>query len=94
MSGRNTSSGESGGYERSVAVVEAVAEAENVDPTTLDPPLHTAIDADALDALFTTRDSHNTRVSFRYQGYHVTIDGEGTVTLEEASPDNATGPEQ
>lgn len=36
----------------SCAVVEAVADREDVDPGTLKPPLYTVIDTEALDAIF------------------------------------------
>lgn len=75
------------------AVLEAVADAEGVPPEELRPPtcdpLHTAIDPEALDALFAEQVSGTPRmsgtVSFHYCGYRVTVTGDGTVTLEEDS---------
>lgn len=67
----------------SLAVVEAVAHAEAVDPTDL-PPLHETIDPDALDAIFSTDPPGDPAeaVSFSYCGHRVTIFADGAVTLE------------
>ena len=71
----------------SVAVVEAVAEAHDLDSTELETPLGDVIDPEALDSLFTPtqRASSNDEktVTFRYGGYTVTVDSEATVTLVE-----------
>ncbi|WP_049925688.1 HalOD1 output domain-containing protein [Halopiger goleimassiliensis] len=72
------------------AVIEAVADAEGVSPAELCPPaydpLHEAIDPDALDALFEDRADGAPRstgsVSFPYCGYLVTVEEDGSVTLE------------
>ena len=60
----------------SMAVIEAVAEAEDVDPIDL-RPLYDSIDPDALDSLFRFRldggvaaDAH---LAFVYHGYEVSI---------------------
>ena len=74
----------------SQAVIEAVADAEGVSPRALRPPayqpLHEVIDPDSLDALFANRVDGAPRasgtVSFTYCGYAVTVDGDGSVTLE------------
>lgn len=62
-----------------LAVVEAVADAEDVDPTDLDPPLGDVIDPDALESIF--RDS-NGELTFTYHGHRVTVEPAGTVDLE------------
>jgi len=70
----------------STAVVTAVADAEGVDETDL-PPLFHAIDPDALDSLFDSRDEppHATRttgsISFHYHGYDVTVTANGRVEV-------------
>lgn len=77
----------------SQAVIEAVAEAEDVPPSELHPPqyepLHAVIDPEALDALFARRSTGEPRprgkISFPFCGYDVTIERDGTVTLEEIS---------
>ncbi len=72
----------------SLRVVEAVAEAEDVPPADLRPPLHTVIDPAALDRLFrapTHKETEANRlacVSFPYCGYTVTVRADGQITLE------------
>lgn len=74
-------------------VIEAVAEAEGVPSDEVRPPtyesLHAAIDPEALDALFAPRSDGTPRpggeVSFSCCGYHVTIEQDGTVTLEKST---------
>ena len=58
------------------AVVDVVAKDKGVDPTEL-PPLHGAIDPDALEAVVTTgrADSSVFYVEFEFAGRIVTIDG-------------------
>lgn len=66
------------------AVVEAVAEAEGVDPVALRTPLYEAIDPDALDAVFESADESpplDGRVFFEYYGYTVAVASDGTVAL-------------
>lgn len=75
------------------AVIEAVAEAEGIPPKELRPPtyeaLHTVIDPEALDALFSQRSNGSPRpggdLSFPFCNYEVTIERDGSVTLEERS---------
>ncbi|NHN48499.1 hypothetical protein G9464_12980 [Halostella sp. JP-L12] len=69
----------------STTVVTAVSDA--VDVSALDlPPLSETIDADALNALFRTElDRTPDRVSFTYVGCRVTVRGDGTVAVTEAS---------
>lgn len=62
----------------SMTVVEAVADAEGIDPVALPSPLADAIDPDALDTLF--RDGSG-RVSFDYCGYRVTVDTDKAVDV-------------
>lgn len=62
-------------------VIDEVAEQKDIDPTTL-PPLHRAIDPDALDALFaptSQTDRMKGAVSFKYSGYEVTVYSHGYV---------------
>ncbi|MFB6080702.1 MAG: HalOD1 output domain-containing protein [Haloferacaceae archaeon] len=63
-------------------VIEAVANAENVDPRELDPPLYEVIDPEALDALFAAEDGTAPRVVFRYCGYEVTVDRDDSIRLD------------
>lgn len=64
-----------------IAIVERVAARENVDPLDL-PPLHDAVDADALTALFATPGRRVDRVTFSYHGYDVTVEGPQQVRVE------------
>lgn len=61
------------------AVIEAVAEATDSDPLDL-PPLHEAIDPDALNTLF-DRHETSTQVRFQYAGFEVEVQ-EGAVEIE------------
>jgi hypothetical protein len=65
---------------RSVAerIVAAVAADADTDPLEL-PPLHEAIDPDAVDSLF--HDGSSGSVRFRYAGRTVTVDSEGSVDV-------------
>jgi hypothetical protein len=70
--------------ELSQAVVDAVADAEGVEPTEL-PPLFSAIDPDALDALFQPASDETVvtgSVRFRYAGYDVNVNEDGSVVLK------------
>jgi hypothetical protein len=64
----------------STNVVEAVAAAERVAPPNVPTPLYDSIDPDALDALVASAD--DVSITFSYLGYVVTVDGDGTVSLE------------
>ena len=77
----------SDGRNVSTAVVEAVAEAEGVSPTEMEPPLHRAIDPDALNELFGPKRSSpdsEFRVSFTYSGYEITVRGPGQIEVRRA----------
>lgn len=70
--------------EPSIAVVEAVAAREGVDPRVLDPPLNEVVDGDALNSLFDDGlAAAEGSVSFTFCGYDVTVDADGDVALEE-----------
>ena len=68
----------------SQAVVERVAACEGVDHTELDP-LYEAIDPDAFDMLIESGRHNESRlkITFSYQGYDVTVTGDGVVHLAE-----------
>lgn len=68
----------------SEVVIEAVAEAEGIDPVELTPPLYDVIDPDALERFFCrppSADQMQTRVTFPYSGYEVTVTDGGAVNL-------------
>lgn len=62
----------------SLAVIGAVADATGTDPMEL-PPLYSAIDTEALDALFA---SSIGKVSFSYNGFEILVEGDGTIRLD------------
>lgn len=61
----------------STAVVMAVAEVLEVDPTALTPPMHDLIDAEALDRLFDRGSARSAglRVEFELYGCRIAVDG-------------------
>jgi hypothetical protein len=61
------------------AVLRAVAAVSNAEPTDL-PPLYHAISPDDLNIVFRS-DRARGRVRFRYGGYVVDVDAEGTVAV-------------
>lgn len=70
------------GVPPSMAVVTAVAEAEEGDPREL-PSLYDVVDPEALDALFSGHEPDS--VEFRYSGYRVTVvDGQVIVQKRES----------
>ncbi|GAB7018494.1 HalOD1 output domain-containing protein [Halostagnicola bangensis] len=69
----------------SLAIVAAIAAADQRDPHEL-TPLHSAIDTDALDELFSPTANEGQRngyLSFPYEGFEVTVSSEGVI---EAKP--------
>ncbi|GAA0672710.1 HalOD1 output domain-containing protein [Natronoarchaeum mannanilyticum] len=61
----------------SAALVRAIADARDVEPTDL-PPLYDAVDADAMDALVGERD---VTMTVEYHGFLATIHGDGRLEL-------------
>jgi hypothetical protein len=66
----------------SLAVINEIAEEEDINPVNIKPPLNTVIDADALDRLFAGSERTDGRVTFEYSGYRVTIDSDGNVEID------------
>jgi hypothetical protein len=69
----------------SLSIVDAVAEAEDADPATLDPPLGAVVDAGAIDRLFSRSTDGSAgvdRLTLTYYGYEITVEADGTVDLE------------
>ncbi len=66
-------------------VVERVAEANDVEPSDIDTPLHAAVDTDALNEIFNSKDEGFSRdegkIQFPYCGYKVVVSAEGDVRL-------------
>lgn len=65
----------------SILVVNAVATELDVDPATLEPPLASAIDPDALDTLLDA-EGPNATVSFEYANCLVSVGADGEVSVE------------
>lgn len=61
----------------SAALVRAIADARDVEPTNL-PPLYDAVDADAMDALVGER---HVTMTVEYHGFLATIHGDGRLEL-------------
>ncbi|WP_265109660.1 HalOD1 output domain-containing protein [Halosolutus halophilus] len=76
------------GQPLSLTVVERIAEHEGVSPENLQPPLHYAIDTEALDSLFrsSTPDAVSPTVEFPYRGYTVRVEGDGDVSILDPEP--------
>ena len=66
----------------SAAIVEAIAEATERDPTAL-PPLHHSVDSDALDTLLTRgmQRGEHVHLSFTYDGVLVSVGSDGTLSI-------------
>lgn len=65
------------------AVVRAVADARDVDPIELEPPLSAVVDPDALTAFVDDRSGTEGRVSFRYGGCLVSVHRDGRVRVRD-----------
>lgn len=63
-----------------MALINAIADQEDVDPTELNPPLFDVLDPEALDSLFRTTEGG---VTFTYLEYAVAVQSDGTVELRE-----------
>lgn len=67
-------------------VLAAVAEAEDVDPVDLEPPLYDVLDGGLLDDLIASNhdcvDGPSLQLAFSYHGYHVHVDATGSVSIE------------
>lgn len=66
-------------------VIDAIAEAEETDPTELNPPLYEAIDPDALDTLFGKGGTIG-KLIFNYNGYEVSVFPDGYVSVDDDGP--------
>ncbi|WP_121821006.1 HalOD1 output domain-containing protein [Halostella salina] len=66
-------------------VVAALARAAGTDPRTLDPPLYTVIDPEALDTL--VESTATTYVEFEHDGRRIVVHADGTVTVDGTSYD-------
>ncbi|MFC7081757.1 HalOD1 output domain-containing protein [Halorussus caseinilyticus] len=66
----------------SETIIDAVATAEDVDPTSCDLGLYEAVDLEALDTLFDRRSADDHwRFEFAIDEFLVTVTGDGRVTV-------------
>ena len=82
-----------GGHLPSLTVVETIAEREGVPAEELQPPLHDAVDADALDALVGSASRERLTIEFTYCGYTVRVTGDGEVSVLDPEPIDRSGKE-
>lgn len=71
----------------SVAVVEAVASREGIDPTEFDVPLFDAINPEALDKLVggAPERQNPLQIEFTYYGYDVVVTSDGSVRVSDGT---------
>lgn len=71
----------------SEAVIRTIADAEGISPLDVHPPLATVIDPDALDQVVASltrwSDEPAGVVEFPYNGYIVSVTGDGVVSVSE-----------
>jgi hypothetical protein len=62
-------------------VITAVAEATDVSPTELSPPLYDVVDPDALESLVEQAPDDGVRISFEFHECTVIVSGNGDVSV-------------
>ena len=69
-----------------LSVVSKVADHEGTAPEDLHPPLHAAIDTDALEALFQAADPDDDHpsIEFTYRGYTIRVAGPDEISIEDS----------
>lgn len=74
----------------STAIVSALAEIEETDPTALGFTLHDYVDPDALDAIFAPKLDgtmrEECRLEFSLPDHHVTVFSDGHIIVKERNP--------
>ncbi|WP_266080023.1 HalOD1 output domain-containing protein [Haladaptatus caseinilyticus] len=60
-------------------VIQAIADAEECDPSMVAPPLYDALDPEALDALYVRA---SPRIEFDYADYHIEVTPARRVTVQ------------
>lgn len=63
-------------------VVEAVADTKDVDPISLQPPLGSVVDADALRTILAADGSSPVKIRFQYADCHVEVSKDDDVAVE------------
>ena len=85
MNGKIASSGEAVSTTNpSQAIIERIADLEGICPTELTPPLYSAVDPDALDALVSSPAGESSvSVRFTYKEYDIRITSGGSVSIDQ-----------
>lgn len=65
----------------SMAVIDAIADREGVDPVDLEPPLYDVIDLDALDSLVRGPAQSTIEITFQYGEYDVRVTNHGDIDV-------------
>lgn len=80
-----TSSDEQSHEAPSQAIVTLIADLEGTAPTELQPPLYSVVDPEALDSLFDSSATDESRTPsytcFRYRGYEIRVEAGGDITI-------------
>ncbi len=63
-------------------IIDAVAEAEGVEPVALDPPLAEFVDPDALETLIEDSATSTLEIQFAYRGHDIVVDDSGRVQVD------------
>ena len=98
MSTPDDTSVSDGSWSPSQAIIEAIAAAEGVDVTDVEPPeyepLFTVVNPEALDDLFTSpgRGASTVVVSFEYEGYEIVVRAGGVDVRERSCDDSLPDP--
>lgn len=66
----------------SEAIIKTVAELSDQPPEDL-PPFYDFVDPEAVDQLFSHNGTRKLQLKFRYYGYDITVEADGTFTLEQ-----------
>lgn len=66
----------------SLAIIDAVAAAEDTPPTELMPPLYDVVDPEALNKVFAREESMG-KIVFNYNGYEISVDADGYVAVKD-----------
>lgn len=67
----------------SIAVIEAIADIEGVEPTDLDGVLYDLIDPEALDALFLGEKAGDIELELPLDSHRITIRSDGSLQVQE-----------
>lgn len=66
----------------SEGIIKTVAELSDKPPQDL-PPFYDFVDPEAVDRLFSHNHTQQLQLKFRYCGYDITVEADGTIVFEE-----------